>query len=312
MQKRILIMILTMCVTLMSYAQKGLYTEIGFGIGSSLLDYSLLNSSFKSSSSPGHTNVGGIGFTYQFSKRWGLGVGLDYAHYASNLKINGTQIWKDVVDTDTEIYDHHLQVDDWNEKTMWTYLDCPIWLQYTYPVIKRLKIQARVGIKYGFIQSSRFQANGKLVHTGYYPKWHLTIHDIPAEGFYTQSSFEPQGSIESKNNISTFGELGILYSISKQVDIMVSAYYNYGLTQGLLPKGENQIGFQNDKVNMEKAHYFMTSYVPLSSVKYSDVASSRLNSQGIRVRLMVQLIDFKRRKKCHCIQTRRGHYRRRR
>lgn len=311
MHKKILIIIIIMCVTKVGYAQKGIYAEFGFGIGSSLVDYSIINPYFESSSSSGFSSVGGIGFTYNFTKRWGIGVGLDYGRYASNMLLNGTRIWKDVIDTDTEIYDHHLQLDDWNEETQWTYLESPIWLQYTYPIIKRLKIQTRVGVKYGFVQSSRFEANGKLVHTGYYPKWHLSLHDISSEGFYTQSNFTPQGRLESKDNLSAISEIGLLYSLSKQVNLMVSAYYHFGLTQGLLLKGKEEIGFQNDRESMDKIHYFMTPYAPLSRVKEAEVASSTLKSQGVRVRLIVQLTDFKRKRKCHCIQTHRGYYKRR-
>lgn len=298
MHRKFIIYILVI-FTVPVFAQKGIVIEANSGIGYSNIDYlTSINYNHKG----GMQTTYNFGFSYNMTDHFGLGIGISYSSYCASININDYLTWDNIVDSEGEIYQHILNLKGWNESQKLSYFEIPLSLQFNLPIFKKNYLFFNLGVGYGIILNASYEASGILEHLGYYDRWGLTLENLSSHGFYRTSNFKPSGSFGSKNMFFTCLDIGIIFPISTQWEWYSSTYLRYNLSNNLIEDRNDELGFRDDAINMNKKHYFMTNYGGIINTSYIDSKNAGVYSYGIKLGLRY-LIPPTKRTKCHCIKS---------
>lgn len=241
-----------------------------------------------------------IGYACYFVPWMGIGTGVDFHRMGAGVRYSGEQVWQGVTDTDQETYDHHLQITNWQERYSTYYLEFPLALHFRAP-LRHIQLLFAVGAKYSLGIAGRAAAGGQLIHTGYYPKWHLWL-DVPAYGFYETSDFRPSRSFRPTSMFAAFARADVAIPVSKVCSIVVGVNAQYGFGSVFATDEAQPLGFRNDGEQGAYFHPFMTDYVCLPQTSIIS-GSAHPFSINLEIGLHV-LIGHKRHDKypCHCVR----------
>jgi outer membrane protein OmpA-like peptidoglycan-associated protein len=257
MKKNILIIAILLSSLFMAYGQeKGLHLAISGNYGCNLFNYTLDDKN----RSEFPTGWGaGLAAQYFFTKHWGISLGVEWfsyngravysnnwqrdpKHYATEHMIEGRPIMLPNGQTTTfnEDYTLRLSVHSWTERQHGYVLNIPLMAQYqTKWGAKELAgMYWAAGLKFQIpvMEQTYSIEAGTLQVMKYYPKYDLTIgSDNPAPthgaGITDEYNFGNRydGAMKTKKlSMAASGELGLLFSFSRRVDLAVGAYIDYG------------------------------------------------------------------------------------
>ncbi|MCM1034703.1 MAG: PorT family protein [Paludibacter sp.] len=235
--------------------------DISIGGGWSTISYRPMAEDMANTGSWGLTAH--VGYTFFFTPVFGLSVGADFARYGATLHLPEEYTWVGVFDTDGEIYDHHLHLNQWRERHNALYVEIPLALRFSVP-LDNIRLTFDVGAKYGLALSGSTKATGIVSHTGWYDKWHLLLYDLPPYGFYSTSDFTPSANADFRDMWAAFLKVGVAVPIMAHLDFTCALSCTAGLTNNL-PANllQEDIGFRNDRPGMDEIHAFMPNYTNL-------------------------------------------------
>jgi len=260
--------------------RKGFYFQFGAGGGVSDLLYTVQGGTqtflFPSATA-------NIGFSYFFLPWMGIGTGAYASNYGSVAKLNGEYVWNNVIDSDGDTYNHHIKMNDWTERQVTYMVEIPLAFQFQHNFNGRTGIYAALGAKFGIPLYSDYRVtSGSMTHTGYYPQWDLTLHDV--HEFYTEENQGQNGKFPNPTySYKAFLEFGALFQIGKRTDLSLGIYANYGFNN-IEPVAEADkvpLGFRNTD------HQFMNTYNGLIGTQ--NVSGFNALSGGVKLGLNVYI-----------------------
>ena len=208
--------------------RRGHYIQAHVGLGYGSLGYKLdgadnrVNGSFSA--------LLQLQYAYFFHPNWGVGAGLWFTNYTSHAHIGGQYQWTGQTDTDLETnYDHTSQVHTWRERETIHNLGIPISLQFQMREEHwKAGIFAAIGVAPSFSVSKKYKVvEGEIAHSGYYPKWDLTLTDVHEFGVKDyKDAPQSKGSLSVRPQVALFADFGTLIPLTKQIDLLLGAYMN--------------------------------------------------------------------------------------
>lgn len=223
--------------------RKGHYVQAGIGAGYGSMGFS--------GRTPGLTTAGHaagmvhVQYAYFFHENVGVSVGIGASSYGGSTVLNTTRHWngladdgKTVVDpsiqdNEGEVYNHTASVRDWTEQQrMWS-VEAPISLQYQQIYGPKGGMYASVGMAVGGPVAATWRlTDGSLEHTGRYEWSNIEFDEKANPYFATDRVGEQFDKDKHKMDIAHLqttvrGEIGWLYPVAPEWDIMVGAYARY-------------------------------------------------------------------------------------
>lgn len=262
----LLILLLALCSIAQAQRPTGRTSviEIAAGVGWSSLGYNLTSpqQSLIARQGGSYGYNAHFGYALFFNPYVGIGLGADISRYGATAQLDGERIWEGVTDTDGERYDHHLLLSAWRDQQEVTYIEVPLALYLTIPTQSRANISFALGARYGIPISTGSSFSGTTTHYGTYDPWGiLTLRDMPNHGFYTERNFSGANSLPVRHVISAFIKVGTDIRLTDHVALTAHIYANYGITNALDNQEQRtELGWQNDRNGMQRAHYFMAPY----------------------------------------------------
>lgn len=234
----------------------------------------------------GDVKVGGglgIGYTYYFSKEWGVATGIGFDLYRTNLGIGDNRVISSFeVDDTTSAFEYRVIPTGYREEQNLYSLSVPVMLTYKSLPSGSGKVgfYVRAGSKIVFPLRQNIDVRAeRLQLRGYYPDLNLEIDDLPNHGFGTLTDF----SGESQNELSTVVltasvETGLYFKLKPTIDLYTGLYVDYGLSDlrdkdrnsnivGYGPMGTNEISAKGGMANKDL------------------IDKSRLMALGVKVRI---------------------------
>ena len=235
--------------------RRGHYIQAHVGLGYGTLGYKLDGAENKANGS--FSALLQLQYAYYFHPNWGIGAGLWFTNYTSHARLGGTHQWKGQTDTDYETnYDHTATVNKWRERETIHNLGIPISIQFQMRKENwKAGIFAAVGVAPSFSVSKRYKVTeGEIAHSGYYPKWDLTLTDMHEFGTkdYTDAP-EAKGKMSVRPQATFFADFGTLIPLTKQIDLMVGAYANVSMNDA--NKSDKQdLGWRDEHFDFMNAY----------------------------------------------------------
>ena len=243
--------------------RRGHYIQAHVGVGYGSLGYKLDGNDNRVAGS--FSALLQLQYAYFFHPNWGVGAGLWFTNYTSNAHIGGTYKWLGQTDTDYETnYDHSSKVIKWHERETIHNLGIPISLQFQ--MMKedwKVGLFAAVGIAPSFSVSKRYKVvEGEIGHSGYYPKWNLTLTDMHEFGVKDyKDAPQSKGKMSVRPQATFFADLGVLVPLTKQIDMLLGGYVNVSMNDA--NKSDKQdIGWRDETftfMNEYKGAYALTN-----------------------------------------------------
>ncbi len=246
-------------------SQKGSYLQVGGGIGVSELHYGLTGGTIAPKFPSFTANVG---YAYYFLPYMGIGIGVGVSNYGTTATFTEPQVWTNLTDEFGDEYEHRTEIVAWQEKQLAYLLEVPVALRFKENFGRRVGLFAHVGAKFAMpVYATRQLTDATVAHTGYYPFWNLTLHDLPNR-FETETFDGKKHEIKqfAKYYAIVFAEIGANISLSQRVDLLLGVYANCGTfnldaTKEADKKG---LGFANEQNGYGS---FMPTYEGLLATK---------------------------------------------
>lgn len=209
-----------------------------------------------------------VGYAYYFLPYMGIGIGVGVSNYGTTATFTEPQVWTDLTDEFGDEYEHRTEIVAWQEKQLAYLLEVPVALRFKENFGRRMGLFAHVGAKFAMpVYATRQLTDATVAHTGYYPFWNLTLHDLPNR-FETETFDGKKHEIKqfAKYYAIVFAEIGTNISLSQRVDLLLGVYANCGTfnldaTKEADKKG---LGFANERNGYGS---FMPTYEGLLATK---------------------------------------------
>lgn len=261
-------------------SSQSLSFDVSVGAGYSRLGYQTAETDLKASTIGDYGLNAHIGANYFFTTYLGIGLGADFTRYGQSLSLGGALTWDGVTDTDAEgdisgeRYDHTLTLHQWRERQQQLYVAPQVMLLSVVP-FSHASLIIEAGVEYAFCVQSSFSAKGDIEHTGYYDKWGLTLHDVPAHGFYRTTDFAPKGDLADRfakrQQLSVVGRIGVLIPLARSLDLRLDALCKYAVygspDVSNIAGGDTEMGFHENATSesVRDPHYFIPEYSTLTA-----------------------------------------------
>lgn len=227
--------------------RRGHYIQAHVGLGYGSVGYKLSGDGNRATGS--FSALLQLQYAYFFHPNWGVGAGLWFTNYTTNARIAGTYQWLGQTDTDYETnYDHTSKVNKWKERETLHNLAIPISIQFQMKKDEwKAGIFAALGLAPSFSVSKRYKVTeGEIAHSGYYPKWNLTLSDMHEFGVKDyKDAPQSKGKMDVRPQVALFADLGTLIPLTKQIDMLIGGYFNVALNDANR-SNKQDIGWRDD------------------------------------------------------------------
>lgn len=217
--------------------------------------YSQLSYKSADNTSKGAFSLGvSLGYTYHFTERWGIGIGLRYQPFAATYQNRGYQSTSALFAEPNGNQYSITQTLDSKERQRVSYLMVPLTASFRYPLTGKVTLKAAAGAAYAIALSEKLEvASGTITRTAYFPNADLTIDNLPEQtlGTYTDYINMPSGK-QLKNAIMGVGELGAEYALNEQWLLSAGISATMG---GDIKKQSNPILQQNSYAGVTASSY---------------------------------------------------------
>lgn len=243
-------------------------------------------------------NLGGLGaevslrYAYFFNDEWGLSLGIDYDTYQSYGRLNTTERWNGISDSETELYNHLAITHDWTEYQRIHELSVPIMAEYQHRFSKGYGLFAALGAYVGFPIAASYKLHkGSLEHQGEYPQWGLILDAVYGHDFYTETigkDFARESKSLSLAKITTGvkADFGAIIPLTDQIDLFAGVYAKVDVLD-ISGNESLALGWQQPQASEPyRRHDFMPEYSGLVASNY--VAAVRPYQVGIKIGIHFQ------------------------
>lgn len=180
-----------------------------------------------------------VGYLTKFNKTVGIGFGLGYSSYSTELKSNPLDYNVADTDEDGDNYTKEITTTEITEKTKASYFDIPIYLELSNTNINKIGFYGRIGIKIGLPVSKTFTSSGSANYEGYYPQYYVTLYDIEELNFTQSEIYEDTKMSLELVNVSALISAGITFPLSNVFILKIGGNANFGLLEISSQKAED-------------------------------------------------------------------------
>lgn len=180
-----------------------------------------------------------VGYLTKFNKTVGIGFGLGYSSYTTELKSNPLDYAVADTDEDGDNYSKEITTTEITEKTKASYFDIPIYLELSNTNINKIGFYGRFGIKIGLPVSKTFTSSGSANYEGYYPQYYVTLYDIEELNFTQSEIYEDTKMSLEPVNVSALISAGITFPLSNVFILKIGGNANFGLLEISSQKAED-------------------------------------------------------------------------
>lgn len=191
-----------------------------------------------------------LGYTYMFTKNWGLGLGVGFQRLASRMNLNIRGVIPDYDDPaysaqsnhDTR-YDFIYQTKNMIEKQVIYAVEVPLTAVWEYPFKKndKLGLYAQLGLRGWFPVYNRSKLIGGTLETSGYDDYYNVLYEAEycvGHGF-DKYEVEGNGTAKLRCSFDLQGDFGGIFKINNKLDFYAGVYCTYGFLD-ILPKAENR------------------------------------------------------------------------
>lgn len=235
------------------YQEQGFYIDVSPGISA------IKNSNLQSEIWKSEINFGynfNVGLFRSFSSWVKVKLGVGFSSFSTNLTGDGEIQSPQFEDIDNDIYFETLTLSNAEYNINPMYLTVPLVLELGNPNINKIGYYVDFGIEYAYLINENNSTSGSYTTKGTYPKWGVTIENVPELGFYSARNLNSEWSIQ-KNNYSVKGGAGITIPLSGIV------IFKIGVTGYLGLKDISNKQTQNPESSplTQQAYEFRSSYI---------------------------------------------------
>jgi hypothetical protein len=187
-------------------------------------------------------------YYYKISSHFGLLTGIGLSNYKSRYTLtdfdsqNENSIERVDIDGDKYYaYYTNTDIDEWDGLS---FIDIPIGINYR-SAEKGFGFNMQTGINLSFIVTSYYNADGSTTIKGYYPDYHVVLHDIPEYGFTTSAVDTTNDWNLNQFQLSAFLSLGIQIPVNDKFTIQTGPYFTLGINDLVYDKGKHPDDFFN-------------------------------------------------------------------
>lgn len=180
-----------------------------------------------------------VGYLTKFNKTVGIGFGLGYSSFSTELKSNPLDYNVPDTDVDGDAYSKEITTSEITEKTKSSYFDIPIFLELGNTNIDKIGFYGRIGFKISFPVSKTFTSSGSANYEGYYSQYYVTLYEIEELNFTQSGIYEDTKMSLEPVNISALISAGITFPLSSYFILRVGGNANFGLLEISSQKAED-------------------------------------------------------------------------
>lgn len=252
---------------------KGHYLQAYIGGGYSSLGYKLREGSVTG----GAQAMVQLQYAYFFNHYWGIGIGASVSNLTSHARPEGSHVWNGVPDSDGEIHNHTVRISNWNERQTLHAIDLPVSVQFQHFYDKGKGVFFDLGAAPQLTLESLNRYNvtsGELEHSAFYEWSNLTLTDM--HEFGVQDGRNKGNMAARQLSAAAFADLGLLFTVSKNLDIYAGVYGYCNLLNANVSEKE-EVGWKTDM------YPYMNEYKSIYSS--SDAGKSYPWAVGVKVGL---------------------------
>ena len=189
----------------------------------SVYDKSLINN--KGNSVFGTAEIG-----YFFSDYFGISSGLGYVSYKTKLNLDTLQQNFDAIDSENETYNMRITGSRIQEIQTVNFLSIPFCVHFRLPFNQTFGLFLKAGINLSLPISNKYNSNGTYTYKGYYPKYNVTLENLPKYGFANDTTTSSKGALDIKKlHFNTLLSVGFEVNITNSMQIGIAANFNNSL-----------------------------------------------------------------------------------
>ncbi|NWL03353.1 hypothetical protein DM790_21210 [Flavobacterium collinsii] len=174
----------------------------------------------------------GVGYTYFFSKNWGISTGIDVMYNQNSFKLNdGNTINSYEVDDQTSAFEYRVTSSKYKEEQHFISAAIPLLMQYRTAFASNTQWYLGFGGKILFPGKQTVKASAdQLQLSGYYPDLNLLIDDLPSHGFGQVNNWKDETKTSLDPSFLLSLETGLTFKIKEKTQLYTGVYVDYGLT----------------------------------------------------------------------------------
>jgi hypothetical protein len=208
-------------------SRKGLYLELNI----SPLKTSIINNGSGSISAiecfPATSISSNLEIGYSLSSYLAVSSGIGFIIYNSSFDLGTYTSSYDTIDSENESYKRNISGSGFGETQKITFLTIPIVINIDIPVSEKFGFFFKPGINILVHMNSAFDNSGTFDYSGYYPKYNVTISDVPFEGFEAGSYNTGSGELMIKSfNYEFFAAAGAELKLQRNLSLTFGVEYH--------------------------------------------------------------------------------------
>jgi len=182
-----------------------------------------------------------VGYLIKFNKVkvLGIGFGLGYSSYSTELKSNPLDYNVPDTDVDGDNYSKEITTTEITEKTEASYFDIPIFLELSNTNIDKIGFYGRIGVKVSLPVSKTFTSSGLANYEGYYSQYYITLYEIEELNFTQSEIYQDTKMSLEPVNVSALISAGVTFPLSSYFILKVGGNANFGLMEISSQKSED-------------------------------------------------------------------------
>ena len=198
----------------------------------------------------------GVGYTYYFTKTWGLTTGFDVNLYRTDFALHpNTTLSSYEVDDQGSGFEYRVSPSGYTEKQQLYGLSIPLMLTYKSNTSGSTGFYAGFGGKVLFpihyksdIKASSMQLSG------YYPDLNLEIDDLPNHGFGALSNYSGEAEGSLKTTFTASAEAGLYFKLKSHLNLYTGVYADYVITNLFKDTHSNIVSYSSEGLTAVKPH----------------------------------------------------------
>lgn len=245
------------------YQEQGLYIDASPGI-SAIKNSNLSSDIWNSENSLGyHFNMG---FFRSVSPLVKVKLGLGFSSYSTHLSAEGEVQSPELADIDNDNYFETLTLSNVEYDIKPMYLTIPLVIELGNANLNKIGYYFDFGFEYAYLINANSSASGSYSSKGTYPKWGVTLENVPELGFYSERNLDSELDMP-KSNYSLKGGGGITVPLSGLIIFKIGVTGHLGLKD----LGNKQVKNPDSSPISQQAHEFRSKYInnPVTSAKGS-------------------------------------------
>jgi hypothetical protein len=192
---------------------------------------SLINTGTDSIADLSSNSVNSLGCSveagYFFSSNFGLSAGIGFSTYTGDLTLGNYHTSYDTIDSDNEDYTRLISGSSISETQKISFINIPLALNFRIPLNDKFGFYLQTGATILLPIKNTYSSSGIFTYEGYYPKYNITISDVPFEGFVKDYPNSSDAELKIKSfNADLFASAGIEFSIRKKVQLLLGFTYS--------------------------------------------------------------------------------------